>query len=327
MGKRRKTTTKKMGFPPFWQWGALLGVLATIVLGSALFGRRAEQAVYKPDKVGGVYDCRRPPKFIEEVGFSPATSALSTSERTLTGVVLVEPQTDGTKRTYQHPSWSKAGHLGPTQLDKNGYLYVAPSPRVDLVTNPLENQNTIYRLDTLTQVLVEWVKLPSTKPISAENPFGIVGLAYDCETNSLYVSSVAGSGRDGESGQIFRVDVATGEISAEVHNVDALGLAPFNGIQDKRLYYASARTQEIRSIPLNRAGNFVGSPRLEFSLAETGSLEKGRRLTFQSGNQEISLIINGVMFNYNLAPPSSTAAPTVYRYLYNSAEDRWVWQP
>lgn len=272
--------------------------------------------------IGGVTNCRTQPKFTLKLGFGRST-ILSTADRATKGLVIFEPQGNDPPKTYQHPSWTQAGYLGANAIDKDGNIYLAPSPRVNLIDNPPERQNKLYRVDTNTGVMSELISLPFSKTPSLNNPYGVLGLAYDCDTHSLYASSVAGSSRREEIGRIYRIDLNTAKVASQWDNVDALGLAVFNGAQGKRLYFGSARTQDVRSIPLDVSGDFVGAPRAEFSLDGVGpeGNEKARKISFERG---ADMLLNGTKFNYNLAPPPAQIRPTVYRYRYDPATDAWT---
>jgi hypothetical protein len=272
--------------------------------------------------VGSVDDCRTLPPFVERLGFSRST-LLSTAERTVMGLILIEPgQGSQVPRTYQHPSWTMAGYLGPNAFDAKGNLYVAPSPRVSLGDNPPEKQNTIYKVDGETGVMTPFVTLPAAAPITLRNPYGVMGLAYDCETNSLYASSVAGSTRNDMAGRIYKIDVNTGEVASQLDNLDAIGVGVFNTTQGKRLYLGSARTQDILSVALTSQGDFAGAPVVEFSLAGLGpdGNDKARKISFDKAN---NMLVNGTKFNYNLAPPPAQQRPVTYRYRYDPATGGW----
>jgi hypothetical protein len=308
-----------------WLWVGLVAVLvAGVALVAWLAGRgpaTAAPAATATGPIGGVTGCRQQPKFTQDIGFS-RSALLSTAERTVKGMILYDPQPDGPPRAYQHPSWSSAGYLGPNAIDKDGNIYVAPAPRVNLIDNPPANQNKVHRVDTATGVMSEYVNLPAVQAPSLSNPYGILGMAYDCDTHSLYVSSVAGSTRRDENGRIFRIDLAAGKVAAVFEGTDAIGVAVFNGSRGKRLYFGSARTQDVRSIALDHQGDFTGTPRSEFSLQGLGpeGNDKVRKITFERGE---GMVVNGTKFNYNLAPPPAQQRPTAYRYRYAAATDSW----
>jgi hypothetical protein len=212
-------------------------------------------------------------------------------------------------------------------LDRNGNIYLIPAPRVDLFSNPPEKQNVLYVVDDKTGVMKAYLDLPYERAPSQLNPYGLMGLGFDCDTNGLYVSSVAGSSRNEELGRIFRVDLSTGKITDQLEYMDVLGIGVFNTPKGKRLYFGKARTPEIHSIALDNAGNFVGDSRLEFSIVglDPSGADKGRRIQFRTVGNERSLemIIDTLKFNYNLVPPSSQSLRLALRYVYEPNTDTW----
>ena len=273
-------------------------------------------------KVGSVTDCRVQPPFTQKLGFG-RTTVLSTAERTVKGLILFEPaQNGGQPRTYQDPSWTQAGYLGANAFDHNGNLYVAPSPRVNLIDNPPEKQNTIYKVDGATGVMSPFLTLPGAVSITLHNPYGVVGLAYDCDTHSLYATSVAGSSRSQMTGRIYKIDVESGKVTTVLDNMDAFGAGVFNTPQGKRLYFGSARTQDVLSMPLTPQGDSAGAPKIEFSLEGLGpdGNDKARKISFDKAN---NMLLNGAKFNYNLAPPAAQVSPTTYTFHFNEATNSW----
>jgi hypothetical protein len=250
---------------------------------------------------------------------------LSTAERTVKGLILIEPGQDGqSSRTYQHPSWTLGGYLGPNTFDAKGNLYVAPSPRVSLSENPPEKQNTIYKVDGETGVMTTFITLPAALPVTLRNPYGVMGLTYDCETQSLYASSVAGSTRNDMVGRVYKIDVNTGQVTSQLDNIDGIGVGVFNTAQGKRLYIGSARTQDVLSVVLTPQGDFAGAPRVEFSLANLGpdGNDKARKISFDKAS---NMLVNGTKFNYNLAPPPAQQRPMTYRFRFDPASTGWIY--
>lgn len=271
--------------------------------------------------VGMVTSCQKTPAFVAQLGFS--NPALSTSERGRAGLWVIEAQADG--RRYQHPSWAAAGFLAPIERDGEGNVYVAPAPTINTLLNPPAEQNTVWRVDAQTQQMTPFVKLPDAAPTNEQNAFGALGLAYDCETASLYVASVFGSTRTREAGRIYRVDVKTKQVAAQPDNVDAFGLRVFNSIKGKRLYYGLARRAEIWSVDLDDAGNFTGPPRREISLTGLGPRgdDKARRINFTPQND---MLVFGVEFDFNLIAPTEKQE-TLYRFRYDAVKDVWLYTP
>ena len=277
---------------------------------------------------GGVEFCRGNPAFPKSVGY-PAQVLMSTSERTIMGMAMYSvdkrPTPDNPRNgVYQHPTWDNAGYLGHIVVDEVGNIYAYPAPRVSLIDNPPGQQNTIYRVDTQTGEMKKWLDLPADPAPSSENPFGILGLAYDCQNHTLYASSVQGSSRSQELGRLYHINVAEAKIIGQYESVDAFGMGVFNGSTGKRLYFGSARRPEVRSIALDGQGNFLGAPRVDLSLAGLGPVgdDRARRVLF---DENLNLTVRGIEFNFTLVA-TSEQRQTPYRFGYDAAQDKWLFQ-
>jgi hypothetical protein len=240
------------------------------------------------------------------------------------GLVIFEPgarASDPPSQQYSDPTWDDAGYLGPLATDQNGNIYVAPAPHVSLLDNPPAQANTIFKVDAVTGKLAAYLALPSAAPATPQNSFGLMGLTYDCNTHSLYATTVAGSKPTEELGRIYRIDVATGQVTSTLEKTDAFGLAVFNGVSGKRLYFGSARVSEVRSVALDVQGNFAGVPRVEFSMAGWGPNgdDKARRVIFDVDN---TMLIRGLPFDFNLVATSGRPQ-TDYQVNYDPSNDTW----
>jgi hypothetical protein len=266
--------------------------------------------------IGPTNGCRRPAAFIAQIGPDTVNQA-NPGERIYVGVIVRTP--DG--RIYQRPGWEVTGTVGPNAVDEMGNLYVAPVPRIGLDTNPPEEQNRVYRVDSMSGNIALFADLSWAEPPSLANPFGVLGLSYDCDTQSLYATSVAGSGPAAEVGRIYRISPANAEVLDQLEGVDAVGVGVFNGVEGKRLYYGSARTPDVYSIGLDADGNFYGEPRFEFSLAAVkgGNYEMAQRISFTPDNQ---MIVAGSEFTFSLRAQNDVAE-NVYTFNYVNKTDGW----
>ncbi len=271
-----------------------------------------------------ITDCRQMASFIQSTGFDKKRSAFSTSERRIKGLALVEFPLSAQmqKRIYQHPSWKMAGGLGPIIITEDGSVYVAPIPIVNVFENKPEQQNTIYKVDPVSGEMNVFIELPRAKEPSPENPYGVLGLAYDCETGILFASTVSGSTRTSEVGRIYSIRVKDkAKIIDQIDNIDAMGLelAYFN--EKKSLFFGEARRSNIFSVSVDEDGNFKSKPVFQLNLTGFGPRgdDKARKLRFdRSGN----LVVFGVEFNYNLIAPSEKQE-TMYSFQYNITSQKW----
>lgn len=274
----------------------------------------------------GITPCQQQPRFLSTTGLNPKRAALSTSEKRIKGLVLVQlpenaADTAG-RKTWQHPGWSNFGYMGSITTDENGNAYTAPIPVINTLDNPKEKQNIIYKVESATGEMKPLVDLIMPEKMGNENVFGLLGLFYDCHAKILYAASVAGSARDKENGIIYAVDPVSGKITDQLKGNDAIGLCVGGITGQKRLYFGSARTPDIYSVELTKDGSFTGAAKKEFTLDMLGPRgdDKARRIRFdKNGN----LIIFGVEFNYNLTAPTEKQE-TVYRFRYDEEEKKWI---
>lgn len=294
-------------------------ILVILVISSV-----TSHAVAQSYRVGGVYGCAKEPPFLKRLNMSEQT-VIDTTVMRLPGVVFRE--LDGQQRLYQKPSWRQAGNVGSTVRDAQGNIYVIPVPKVSLELNPLEKRNIIYKIDAQTGEMSQFIDIPSPEKSSQSNPFGALGLALDCETNSLYVSSVAGSEIGKPAGSIYRVDLTTGKIADDFFGFDAIGLGVLNFPNEKRLYIGDARSSSVYSVLLNRNGQFsLGqAPRYELSLLliKNGNSTQVKKIRFTLGaDGGMKMILSDADFSYRLQA-STGQLFRHYEFIYNSHAKKW----
>ncbi len=271
--------------------------------------------------------CKGIPQFMIAHGFDPARSAMSSQENRKRGVVLIELSNmanPGSTRNkfYQHPSWLLPGYAGSITTGRNGDIYVLPKANVNMLYNPPENQNTIYRIDNKTGILTSWVKIPMPRIPDEHNASGLLSAFYDCDTDALIVSTVAGSRQKEEIGAIYSVKASNGETTRILDKTDVLGLLTANLNNERRLLYGSARRSEIWSVALDASNHVTGAPRLEILLEGLGPRgdDKARKLRMDTNGM---LQVFGVPFYYNLTAPVERQE-TVYVFEYSSVKKVWT---
>lgn len=273
----------------------------------------------------GIKSCRKLAPFIKQLGFNPATSAFSTTENKMKGIVLIQfPQgaNDTARKIYQDSTWKQFGYMGSITTDDNGSTYTAAIPMVNTLDLPIKEMNKVYKIDAITGKMNVFCTLPKPDSVEGIVPFAILGVYFDCHAKVLYVSSVAGSTRDVENGVIYAIDVATAKVIDQLKGYDAMGLFVGGINNEKRLFFGSARKPNINSIELTKDGSFKNKNiKQEISLDNLGSRgnDKARRIRYdKAGN----LIIYGIEFNYSLAAQSQKPE-TGYQFNYNEDEKKW----
>ncbi len=290
-------------------------------------GEIRQQAVAEPaaeiapsPEPGAGDGCRQFPPYALSQGFSGEVF-ISTDMGGRRGLVLAGRDSRGAQKIYQHDSWDDAGHLGAYAYDRNGNIYVSPSPLVSLYENPPEAQNRIWRVDVASAEMTPFVDLPAAAPAGTRNPFGVLGLAYDCDTESLFVTSVMGSGVDEERGRVFRVDLASGRAEVLLEGRDFFGVATYGDADGKRVFLGSARDSGVYSALFDALDGRLGSPRREFYLSNFrgGANDRVKRLRFPEAGR---MQVRGFDFNFTLKV-SSALPHSEYEFALDSASGAW----
>lgn len=300
------------------KWGIILGV--TLIFS-------CQKAEKKEAMTGSaVYEeCKKQPAFVPQIGYNPQISGFSTSEKKVKGLAFVQFSQSGNpaeQKIYQHPSWKTAGYMGPMMLDEGGNIFVAPVPMINILENAPDKQNTIYKIDSRSQEMTKLMDLPSEQKPTEQNPYGLLGLAYDCRTSHAFATTVQGSTRDKELGRIFSLDLKSGKVLAELDNIDALGIGVNYLNQKNRIFFGKARVSEIWSVEVDKDGKFIGNPRLEINLEGLGPRgdDKARKIRFAANGD---MLVQAINFYFNLTAPTEKQE-TAYTFRYDIGQGKWV---
>jgi hypothetical protein len=269
-------------------------------------------------------DCRSFPAFLAKTGLDLSKTAFSTSENKKMGLNAIELNADGSRgKTWQHPSWKKAGWLGAFVVTETGDIWVAPTPVINTLHNPPAEQNRLWKVHNQTGEMTVMVDLPCLSSGNPhQNPYGLLGLGYDCDTRVLYATSVAGSTREAELGRIFALRASDHGVVATLDSLDGFGIGIGTIANEKRLYFGKARTSEVFSIALAADGGFVGAARRELSLDNLGPRgdDRARKIRFAPDG---TMTVTGIEFYFNLTAPTERQE-TVYQFKYNLVQQKWV---
>ena len=274
--------------------------------------------------------CKGTPAFIKKMGFDTRSSFLTTSGEKVMGLQLLQSEQPGNAnariiKSFQHPTWKKGGWLAPILIDDAGNIFTSPAPFINILDNPIANNNTIYRVDANTGEMQEFIRLPLQDSINPQNPYGIIAMIYLCETATLYVSSVAGSGLHKENGHIYAISLKSKKIIDQIYNTDAMGMGISYAAGKRQLFFGTGRNSDVLVINLNADGKFSGKAEPAFTLQNLGARgdDKVRRIkTDNSGN----LLVYGMEFNFNLIAPREKQE-TLYHFNYDETEKKWAYQP
>jgi len=266
--------------------------------------------------------CRATPRFTADPAVqaggqgAQGTIALSTDGHEK-GLVLVA---GSSRARYQHPTWDDAGYLGAIAYDRQGNVYAAPTPRLSLVDNPLAGAASLWRVDSATAEMRPFVTLPGAA--SERNPFGVLGLFYACDTDTLYAGTVLGSTPSAEHGGVVAVHLPDGAARPVLSDLDVMGVLVVRQGDGLMLYAGLARSPAIVAVPLDAQGRAAGPAAPLLDLAEAGASpqERARKLRLVDG----VLVADLVPFNFSLQS-SASGSPQVRRaaWGWDAAAGAW----
>ncbi|PCJ64062.1 MAG: hypothetical protein COA58_13825 [Bacteroidetes bacterium] len=265
----------------------------------------------------GTIDCKSVPAFVKKTPINPKKVAFSTSQNRQKGVTLLEY---GSSKSWKHPSYNQFGYFGQIETANDGRIFLAPTPIINATSEPESGYNSIYSIDPNSGELSLFIRLSEKKAYDPNNPYGILGISFDCSSNILYATSVYYSNKENEAGILYAIDVQTREVLDTYKGIDAFGCYALGYTGEKRLYFGSTRTSNVRSIELSRKGKFIGKPRNEFSLDLLGPRgdDKAKKIVFKNNK----LIVTGYEFMNTLIAPTDVQE-TRYSFQYQASNKTW----
>lgn len=297
--------------PVVWRYIGIAVILAGVGLYVLLAWPTIRKGTIGP--VSGI--CQKLPAFASSQGIKNA--AFDTSRRGQTGLVMYDA--DNPQKIFQADSWKSAGSLGPIAYDGQGDIYVAPVPNINTLNNPPDQQNTIYKVDAQTADMSPFYVIKDVPTPNQQNPYGILSLVYDCESQVMYASTISGSTEKQSKGAIVALDTKTGKEIARLKGVDALSIAIYRDDRGTELFYGSADKSQVWRVGVSKSGAFVGKPEYVLEYDKFNEL-KPRKLVFDDAS---SMQIHTTEFRYNLI--ASTEFRQQYiTYKYDSANNHWT---
>ncbi len=305
-----------------WLMMAMLFFSATVWAQPAvLAGDVAFSSQGRTGKAVSLDACATLPRFARHLRFVGGLY-LSTNLKKRDGLYVMGRLPNGRLARWRDPSWAETGPVSAYARDRRGHIYLAATPFVQAADDAAWRYRTIWKIDSDSGKIAPWLTLPVAGKPHAGNPYGILGMAYDCSTDSLYVTSVMGSDYDHKKGMVYRIDLRTSAVQKVLTGIDAMGVLVMTGAGGKRLLLGSARSSAVLSLPLDHSGQVTGPPRLLFRLQQApgGRDDRARRLILN--NQTGELTIKAMDFDFTLRT-ASEAEERWYHYRYQPANDQW----
>lgn len=228
----------------------VLLVLSAIAVYIAKEGYRAPKQVSAPFAVANLKDpnsCIKLPPFLAKLHISNPV-LIDLSQQRFKGLALLF---DKQFSKALHPKqWEQYGHLGTYALTQKGDIYLTPMPYISIQKSTFNLQKNLYKLDGKTGKLSIGMHFEDVEP-NANNPYGIVSLAYDCSDHTLWVGAIDETSYRGERGVIYHIDPEKQKILEKIAGVDALSLKVLVAEGKKYLFVGSAYKPELSVIDLS----------------------------------------------------------------------------
>ncbi len=219
------------------RYGVIIGVLVSCI-GAVVFSS-IRLPTDPPQRMDG---CAAIPSFLRS---APRDAALDLTQRGFRGVRMIS----ATQPSWvlQKPSWVTVPMVASARDDR-GTLYLVAAPHVRFTPSEAEAYQFLYIIDSKSGELRKFARLP-IRPPHARNPFGGIGITYDCETHAVYVGHVGGSTPQNQYGGVVRI-TREGTVRTVMKNRDVLGVAVIRHGRRRYLYYGDARQSRLMRIRL-----------------------------------------------------------------------------
>ena len=246
--------------------------------------------------------CAVHPKFLKALKVThPVTIDLS--QQQFTGLAFLWGK-DFSK--VIHPKqWETFEHFSTYALDEQGNAYLAPMPFISIKPTTFNLQKNIYKLDSTTGKISIFMNFDDVHP-SANNPYGIISLVYDCDDKTLWVSAIDESDYRAQKGVIYHVDIETKRVLQKVEGLDALTITLLKSEKGKFLLAGSARENALYAYGIEDAKLLEPA----FKLLELPSANEHVRKIKVMGENLLEL--QSIPFSYTLIAQTSAQVQRNY---------------
>ncbi len=299
----------------------LISVIIVLLTAYVVFEEKHKQStVLKPveaqaniGEFGVRKSCVKLPDFLKRMKIRQPV-VIDLSQKKFKGIALYH----GKKlQKVLHPKmWEKYGHFGTYALDKQGNIFLAPTPFISIKPNTFDLQTNIYKLNSTTGRIEIFMHFEDVHP-SAYNPYGISSLVYDCDDHTLWVSAIDETSYEKQRGVIYHIDIKTKKVLQKLEGLDALTLAIVVGKKGKHLLVGASRESALYAYQIvnNRA---LPDPKNLFTL--TNANEYIRKIKIKSKNR---LELQTIPFMYSLISQTADKDRVHYGLEWNEKEKKW----
>jgi len=257
--------------------------------------------------------CARLPKFLKTMNI-PQPVTIDLSQKEYKGIALLY---GNNYSQVLHPKqWEQFDYLGTYSIDGQGNVYLVPMPFISIYPTTFNLQKNIYTLDTVTGKLSIFMHLDDVHP-SANNPYGINAITYDCDDNTLWVSAIDESTYQAQKGVLYHIDIQTKMIIEKVKNIDALSLALVKSNKGKFLLLGSARDNALYAYKVDKS-KISHNPVKITELPNVN--EHIRKIKIKDKNK---LELQSIPFSYTLISQTAQTDRKIYDLVWHKLKKIW----
>ena len=299
----------------------LLSLLIVTVVGVIVVQKKnnnlKEQSIQHKNNIGNFdkyKSCIKHPKFLSNLNI-PQPITIDLSQQQFKGLAFLYGKNFS---KVIHPIlWEKFEHFSTYALDNIGNIYLAPMPFISIKPTTFNLQKNIYKVDSITGRLSIFMHFEDVFP-SANNPYGVISLVYDCEDNTLWVSAIDETDYRSERGVIYHINIEHKKILQKVEGVDALTITLLKSDKGKYLLVGSARENILSAYHIKDRKIDNNAIRL-FSLSNAN--EHIRKIKIKSKNL---LELQTIPFSYTLVAETSNKERNYYKIRWDRDLYKWL---
>ncbi len=290
----------------------IIVVIFVLVGGFIFINQTTSKEIQKEDSFAlssfdKLRNCAKLPKFLYDVGLK--RPIIDLSQIKYKSIAFYQ----GNKVLHKK-EWERFDYFGTYTIDNIGNIYLAPMPFISIKPTTFNLQKNIYKMDSFSGKIDIFMHFDDVEP-SANNPYGIISVLYDCNDNSLYASAIDKTSFNGPKGRIYHINLKEKEIIDKINNFDALTLAFIQTKDKKYLIAGSAFDNGVYAIVNNKPIKLFELPNSQLRVRKIKVLGKNR------------LKLEAIKFSYTLIAQSTNKQRQDFEAIYDSKNKSWKIKP
>jgi hypothetical protein len=260
--------------------------------------------------------CARLPGFLH-VQHIPRPVMIDLSQKRFKGLALLYGK--HFNKALHPKQWEQYEYFSTYAADPLGNIYLVPMPFISIGRTTFNLQKNIYRLDSNTGKVSIFMHFDDVLP-SANNPYGLIAIVYDCDDNTLWVSAIDESDYSSEKGVIYHIDPGSKKILQRFNGIDALSMAIVKSNKNKYLLVGSARDNALYAYRIGKEG--IHKPKMTL-LSLPNANEHIRKIKVRGRDH---LQLQTIPFSYALIAQTGMKDRSHYTAFKDPKNGQWMIQ-